>query len=115
MCRTTIEETSTIIILTEQAFREVVLRSKIPVVVVIGADWCGSCHIMEPMIEQLSLEYARQIKFARMDIDANEAIAREYGVTDLPFLLFFKGGRLVDHIVGMISRDTLETRLKALL
>lgn len=102
-------------ILTDENFQKEVLENLEPVLVEIGADWCGTCHIMDPIIEKLAVDYKGQIKFGKLDIDTNERIAREYGVSELPFLLFFKNGQPVDHIIGAVSKKVLETRLKELL
>ncbi len=110
----TIEKT-TIITLTEAEFRRRVLENGEPFMVEIGAEWSGNCAIMAPIIECLAGEYEGRIHFGRLDIDANEQIAREFGVTELPFLLFFRDGKLVDHIIGTVSRKVLEVRIKNLL
>lgn len=101
--------------LTETNFRKEVLETSEVVLVEIGADWCGTCEIMAPIIERLAADYEGRIKFGRLDIDTNERLAGEYGVTELPFLLFFKEGQLVDHIIGVVSGKVLEERIKALL
>jgi thioredoxin 1 len=109
------EKRSDIITLTGKNFWKRVLESPLPFLVEIRADWSGSCEIMAPLIEHLAAEYAGRIHFGRLDIDANEEIAREFGVTELPFLLFFENGKLVDHIIGIISQKVLEAHIKNLL
>jgi len=104
-----------IIALSGANFWEKVLESPIPFVVEIGAEWSGACDIIAPVLERLAIEYEGKIQFGRLDIDTNEDMAREFGVTELPFLLFFKDGKLADHIIGMVSCTVLETRIKALL
>lgn len=104
-----------IIALTGSNFWKKVLENPVPFVVEIGADWCGACDIIAPALERLAIEYEGKIRFGRLDIDTNEPIAREFGVTDLPFLLFFKDGKLVDHIIGMVSQRVLEERIINLL
>jgi len=101
--------------LTGKNFRKRVLESPLPFLVEIRADWSGSCDIMAPLMERLATEYAGRIHFGRLDIDANKEIAREFGVTELPFLLFFRDGKLVDFIIGTTSRKTLEDRIKKIL
>jgi len=104
-----------IIALSGANFWKKVLESPIPFLVEIGAEWSGACDIIAPVLERLAIEYEGKIQFGRLDIDANEKIAREFGVTDLPFLLFFKDGKLADHIIGMVSSTVLEARIKNLL
>lgn len=101
--------------LTDQNFQTEVLEYSKPVLVEVEADWCGTCHIMAPILEKLAHYYEGRIKFGRIDIEANEKIARDYGVSELPFLLFFKDGRLVDHVIGALSEKALDKRLKTLL
>jgi thioredoxin 1 len=101
--------------LTEANFRKVVLESREPILVEIGADWCGACHIMAPIIEKLAGEYEGQIKIGKLDIDTNETVARTYGVNELPLLLFFKDGKLLDHIIGTVSKKVLQTRIRTFL
>jgi thioredoxin 1 len=110
-----VEDVSKIITLTEQNFRREVLESPGPYLVEISAEWCGTSHIMAPVIEQLAAKYEGVIKFGNLDIDTQEEAAREFGVTTLPFLLLFKDGKLMDHLIGIISRKVLESRIKALL
>lgn len=103
------------ITLTDENFEIEVLGSAKPVLVEIGADWSGGCHIMSPILDELAFIYEEQIKFGKVDIQTNEKLANNYGVTDLPILLLFKNGDLRDHVIGTISKKELETRLKSLL
>jgi thioredoxin len=90
-------------------------ESREPVMLEIRAEWCGSCHIMAPVIEKLEQEYNGKIEFVKMDMETKEQVAREYGVTDLPILLFFKSGKLVDHIIGIAPRAAIAEKLEILL
>src|SRR5512139_1588257 len=102
-------------ILTDNNFQKEVLENPQPVLVEISADWCGTCHIMAPVLEKLAVEFDGQIKFGRLDVDANERTAKAYGMRELPMLLFFKDGQLVDYAMGMVARNVLEARIKTLL
>ncbi|MCK6621971.1 MAG: thioredoxin family protein [Calditrichia bacterium] len=115
MNETSMIEKTTIITLTEAEFRRRVLETGEPFMVEVGAEWSGNCAIMAPIIERLAGEYEGQLQFGRLDIDANEQIAREFGVTELPFLLFFRDGKLADFIIGTASRKTIEDRIAKLL
>jgi thioredoxin 1 len=86
-----------------------------PTMVEIRAEWCGSCHIMAPVFEKLALEFNGKIKFIKMDIETKEQAAREYGITELPILLFFKQGILTDHIVGTAPKTALVEKLEKLI
>jgi len=102
-------------ILTEENFRREVLETPESVLVEVGAAWCGSCHIISPIIEKLAVKYKNEIKFCKLDIDNNVRIASEYGITKLPYFLFFKNGIIVDQIAGVFSRKELEARIQDLL
>lgn len=102
-------------ILTEANFQKEVLENPEPVLVEFGADWCGACDILAPILEQLREEFDRQIKIARLDIDHDGQVATAYGVQDIPTLAFFKKGQLVDQIVGLIPRQVIANRLRVLL
>lgn len=99
----------------DDAFTREVSESTLPVLVEIMASWSGSCHIMEPVIQRMVTLFENRIKVCIVDMDTNENIARDYGVSELPILLFFKAGVIKDHVIGPISSLELETRLKSLL
>jgi len=109
------EEKQRMMILDEISFNKEVFESSLPVFVEIKASWCGSCHIMEPVIERMVKKFGNTIKMCKVDIDTNENLAREYGVSELPILLFFKDGMIKDHIIGPIPAVDLESRLEILL
>ena len=77
-----------------------VLGSPDPVVVDFYADWCGPCRMMTPVIEQLAAEFAGSVKIGKLDVDQNQEIAIRYGVMGIPTLGLFRGGKLVDRMVG---------------
>jgi thioredoxin 1 len=81
-------------------FEADVLQSEQPVVVDFYADWCHPCHMMGPVIEQLAGEYAGKVKIGQLDVDMNQDIAIRYGVMGIPTLGLFRGGRMVDRLVG---------------
>jgi thioredoxin 1 len=81
-------------------FEADVLRAGEPVVVDFYADWCGPCHMMAPVIEQLAGEFAGKVKVGKLDVDANQEIAIRYGVMGIPTLGLFHGGKMVDRLVG---------------
>jgi thioredoxin 1 len=81
-------------------FEADVLQAAEPVVVDFYADWCGPCHMMAPVIEQLAGELAGKVKIGKLDVDANQEIAIRYGVMGIPTLGLFRGGKMVDRLVG---------------
>ncbi len=98
---------------TDGNFATEVLQSDLPVLVDFYADWCGPCKMIGPVVEQLAGEYEGQAKIVKLDVDANQATAQNYRVMSIPTLLIFKGGQVVDTIVGAVPRATIEGKLKA--
>jgi thioredoxin 1 len=109
------KEKANITIVDETSFQKEVYESTLPVFVEINAFWSGSCHIMEPVIQRMANRFESNIKMCKVDIDTNEKLAREYGISELPILLFFKDGMIKDHIIGPVSAVELESRLVNLL
>jgi thioredoxin 1 len=77
-----------------------VLQASEPVVVDFYADWCGPCRMMTPIIEQLAADYAGKVTVGKLDVDVNQDIAIRYGVMGIPTLGLFRGGKMVDRLVG---------------
>lgn len=96
-------------------YEKVIKESNLPVVVIITANWCGTCQIMVPILENLSIEFKDKIKFAMVDIERAEKMIRNYGLDKLPILLFFKEGELVDQLIGIMSESELEAKMRILL
>ena len=109
------ESDSIYISLTDANFQREVLENPQPVLVLFEADWSGSCHIISSVIQGLADDLKGQIRFARVDVDANAGITKEYGIRTVPTLIFFKNGQVVDHIAGMISEKDLAAHLRAFL
>lgn len=101
--------------LTDANFQKEVLECAQPVVVEFAADWCGTCHMMAPMIEKLAKKFKGQIKFCKIDVDDSKRVAKQYGIRDLPTFLFFREGQVIDHILGAVPKKVLAARLKTLL
>jgi thioredoxin 1 len=92
-----------------------VLESAVPVMVDFWATWCGPCRIIAPHVEELALEYQGKAKVCKVDVDNSNQTATKYGIRSIPTLLFFKGGELVDTIIGAVPKGQIEDRLKSLL
>ena len=84
-----------------------VYQSEIPVLVDFYADWCGPCKAMAPVVETLADEYAGKAKVGKMNTDENQDIAMEYGIMSIPTFLVFKGGKVVNKMIGMQDKRNL--------
>jgi len=100
---------------TDADFQEVVLNSDVPVVLDLWAEWCGPCRMIGPIIEEMSAEYDGKAKMVKMDIDANPQTPVKFGVRNIPTVLFFKGGEVVDKQVGAVPKSVFVEKLEKLL
>ncbi|NOY60554.1 MAG: thioredoxin [Calditrichaeota bacterium] len=98
-------------ILTDENFQEEVLSSRQPVLVEFSTDWCGTSHIIAPIIKEMNVKFKDDIKFCKIDIDDYEETAKQYGVRKIPTILLFNDGKVVDFIVGVISREMFNEKL----
>lgn len=92
---------------TASDFQEKVLGSDVPVLIDFWAEWCGPCKAIGPSIEQLATEYEGRAKVFKVDVDADGELASQYGVMSIPALLVFKGGKVVDQMVGAAPKPQI--------
>lgn len=90
-------------------------NGELPLVVDLWATWCGPCRMLGPVISELAEEYDGKVVVGKCDIEENEDVPMEYGVRNIPTILFFKGGELVDKFVGAGSKATLKEKFDKLL
>ncbi|MBP9212602.1 MAG: thioredoxin [Bacteroidetes bacterium] len=95
------------VIVTDGNFKTEVLDSQTPVLVDFWATWCGPCKMIAPIIEELAGEYDGKMKFGKLDVDSNPQVAMQFGIRSIPTLLVFKGGKVVDQIVGAMPKKSL--------
>jgi thioredoxin 1 len=93
--------------LQDGTFEQEVLKSDTPVLVDFWAVWCGPCKAIAPAVEELAREYKGKVKVAKLDVDNAQQTAQRYGIRSIPTLLLFKGGRVVDTIVGAVPKSKL--------
>jgi len=104
-----------IIHLTEFNFEEEVIKSSIPVMVDFWAPWCGPCRTIAPILEELSKEYESKVKIGKVNVDEAQEKASEYKVMSIPNLKFFKDGKLIDELIGVVPKEIIKKKLDALL
>ena len=101
--------------ITDATFEEVVLKSEIPVMVDLWAVWCGPCRMIHPIIEEMSEEYKDRALMTKLDVDTNRQTAMKYGIRNIPTVLFFKNGEVVDKQVGAVPKSKFVEKLEAIL
>ena len=90
-------------------------NGELPLVVDFWATWCGPCRAIAPYIEELAKEYDGKIVVGKCDVEENDDIVMEYGVRNIPTILFFKNGEVVDRLVGGQSKSAIQKKFDALL
>jgi thioredoxin 1 len=95
-------------------FEELVVKSGIPVVVDFWAEWCGPCRMIAPMMEEISNEYSGKALVVKCDVDSSPNVASKYGIRNIPTVLFFKDGKVVDKQVGAVPKSNFVTKINAL-
>lgn len=100
--------------MTDANFNEL-LNSGKPLVVDFWAEWCGPCRMVAPIIEELAEEYGDRVLIGKMDVDKNDEVRSQFGIRNIPTILFFKNGQLVDKQVGAAQKAALAAKIDALL
>ncbi len=98
--------------ITDQNFDTEVLKAKELVVVDFWTEWCYPCKALGPVIEALATEYEGKIKIAKMNVDENPNVPQEHGIMSIPTMIFFKGGQVVDQIVGAVPKGAIKEKIE---
>lgn len=96
---------------TDANFEREVIKSDKPVLVDFWAEWCGPCRMVAPIVEELAQEYSGSLKVGKMDVDANPQVSMQFGIRSIPTLLIFKGGRVVDQVIGAVPKRILTEKI----
>jgi thioredoxin 1 len=100
-----------VVVLQDSTFEQEVLKSETPVLVDFWAVWCGPCKAIAPVVDDLAARYKGKLKVAKMDVDQHQGVPQQYGIRSIPTLLVFKGGRVVDTVIGA-DKTRLEDSVK---
>lgn len=101
--------------ITDGTFEAEVLKSELPVIVDFSATWCGPCRMIAPYMDQLAEEYQGKAKILKADVDECTDLSNKFGIRNVPTILYFKDGKVVDKHVGAASKQVFEDKLKKLL
>ncbi|MBX7096895.1 MAG: thioredoxin [Myxococcaceae bacterium] len=93
-------------------FKAEVLDSSTPVLVDFWATWCAPCRAIAPAVDELATQYKGKVKVAKVDVDEAQEVAQQFGIRSIPTLLVFKGGKVVEQIVGAVPKSKLEAALQ---
>lgn len=101
--------------ITEANFKELILDSDKPAVIDFWAEWCGPCRMLTPIIKDLAEEFDGKAIIGKLDVDSNPGISNEYGIRNIPTILFFKNGEVADKQVGVVPKQVIVQKLENLL
>jgi len=101
--------------ITSANFEETVLKSDKPVLIDFWAEWCGPCRMVGPIVDELHTDYDGKAVIGKVNVDDQQEIAAQYGIRNIPTILFFKDGEIVDKNVGVAPKGDLAKKINALL
>jgi thioredoxin 1 len=97
-----------IINVTDSTFESLVLKSEMPALVDFWASWCAPCRAIAPIVDEMAQEYTGKLRVVKVNVDDNPATPGKYGVRGIPTLILFKGGKVVDQLVGAVPRNQIK-------
>jgi thioredoxin 1 len=98
-------------VVTDETFKEQVLKSSLPTLVDFWAIWCGPCKMVSPLVDEIARENEGKLRVMKLDVDENEQTAMQYGVMSIPTLILFKDGKPVERIVGYKPKGDLAKKI----
>jgi thioredoxin 1 len=93
--------------ITDANFDQEVLKSDKPVLIDFWAVWCGPCRMVAPVVEEIASEYNGKLKVGKLDVDNNPEVSMKFGIRSIPTLMVFKGGKVVEQIIGAVPKRNL--------
>ncbi len=97
-----------IVNVTDASFEAMILKSDTPALVDFWASWCAPCRAIAPIVEEMAAQYVGKVTVAKMNVDENPSTPGRYGVRGIPTLILFKGGRVVDQVVGAVPKGQIK-------